>query len=320
MIIGYGVTLTFAVGLLIAYFTIVKKKEFWLCFLFACVVVVNLGYFLLSISKTLKSAIFANNLAYLGSIFLMMSMLFTVVELCGYNVKKKDVITCVSVGVCMFLIVATTGIFPWFYKSVAIVNVGGATKIVKELGFLSNVYILYISSYFINMVATIIYSIVKKKDAAQRFASVIAGIVLINLFVWCIERFGKWDFEFLSVSYIFSEMLFVLLYWMEEDYVQKSKVARLESQQKSKQAQENAEAVATTQTESNLTKILQLIQEPLSAREREILEFILKNKKRKDIATELMLSENTIKTYTRALYAKLGVASRSELYDMLLKD
>ena len=282
--------------------------------------VVNLGYFLLSISKTLKFAILANDLAYLGCIFLMMSMLFTIVELCGYNVKKKDVITCVSIGVCMFLIVATTGIFPWFYKSVAIVNVGGATKIVKELGFLSNVYILYISSYFINMVATIIYSIVKKKDAAQKFASVIAGIVLINLFVWCIERFGKWDFEFLSVAYIFSEMLFVLLYWMEEDYVQKSKVARLESQQKSKQAQENAEAVATTQTESNLTKILQLIQEPLSAREREILEFILKNKKRKDIATELMLSENTIKTYTRALYAKLGVASRSELYDMLLKD
>ena len=57
----------------------------------------------------------------------------------------------------------------------------------------------------------------------------------------------------------------------------------------------------------------------LCTREREILEFILENKKRKEIAKELYLSENTIKTYTRTLYAKLGVTCREELFSLLLE-
>ena len=44
---------------------------------------------------------------------------------------------------------------------------------------------------------------------------------------------------------------------------------------------------------------------------------ILENKKRKDIAKQLNLSENTVKTYTRGLYKKLGVANREELNNLL---
>ena len=57
--------------------------------------------------------------------------------------------------------------------------------------------------------------------------------------------------------------------------------------------------------------------EKLSSREREILGLILENKKRKEIAEDLHLSENTIKTHTRTLYSKLGVGSREELYALL---
>jgi len=60
--------------------------------------------------------------------------------------------------------------------------------------------------------------------------------------------------------------------------------------------------------------------ETLASREREILERILENKKRRQIAEELFLSENTVKTYTRTLYAKLGVTCREELYALLLRD
>jgi DNA-binding CsgD family transcriptional regulator len=49
------------------------------------------------------------------------------------------------------------------------------------------------------------------------------------------------------------------------------------------------------------------------------LELVLANKKRKEIADALCLSENTIKTYTRTLYGKLGVGSREELYALLVK-
>ena len=143
-----------------------------------------------------------------------------------------------------------------------------------------------------------------------------ASIVLINLFVWFIEKFSSWNFEFLSVSYIFSEIMFVMLYWTMQDYVHKSEVPTFTPQQ----VEELGVAIITMPMESKLCKILQLVKEPLAVRERQILELILKNKKRKDIAAELVISENTVKTYTRTLHSKLGVSSRSELYSLILKE
>ena len=79
--------------------------------------------------------------------------------------------------------------------------------------------------------------------------------------------------------------------------------------------------IATMPMEEKILKILSFLKEGelLSPREREILEMVLENKKRKEIADELCLSENTIKTYTRTLYGKLGVSSREELYALLIK-
>jgi DNA-binding CsgD family transcriptional regulator len=79
--------------------------------------------------------------------------------------------------------------------------------------------------------------------------------------------------------------------------------------------------IATMSIEEKILKVLSFLNEGemLASREREILELVLQNKRRKDIAEELNLSENTIKTYTRTLYGKLGVSSRDELYSLLIK-
>jgi hypothetical protein len=73
-----------ALILLIGYIVLVRKKESWLLLLYICVTIVNVGYFLLSISKTVEFAIFANDVAYFGSVFLSMSMLLTITKLCGF--------------------------------------------------------------------------------------------------------------------------------------------------------------------------------------------------------------------------------------------
>lgn len=79
--------------------------------------------------------------------------------------------------------------------------------------------------------------------------------------------------------------------------------------------------IATMPIEEKILKVLSHLKpgEMLAAREREILELVLQNKKRKEIAEELCLSENTIKTYTRTLYGKVGVSSREELYSLLIQ-
>ena len=90
MTIGYAITLAFAVGLAVAYFAIVKIREFWLSLLYVCVAVVNLGYLLLSMARGIEFAIFANDVAYLGSVFLSMCMLLAIVRLCGFEIGRHD--------------------------------------------------------------------------------------------------------------------------------------------------------------------------------------------------------------------------------------
>ena len=317
MIVTYAVMAVIALALLIGYSVLVRKKEPWLLLLYICVAIVNVGYFLISISKTVGFAIFANDIAYVGSVFLSMSMLLTIVKLCGFEIKKNLIITLGSIGILMFLVIATSGILPWYYKEVELVFVDGAAKLKKVYGVLHPTYLLYLLGYFSAMVACIVQSIRKKMIASQRHASLLAAIVFGNIAVWLVEKFIPWNFEFLSVSYLFSEIILLGLYWMMQDYVRSDLIPQ--------PVQEAPHPVpidiATMPMEEKILKVLSFLKpgEILATREREILELVLQNKKRKEIAEELCLSENTIKTYTRTLYGKVGVSSREELFALLIK-
>ncbi len=58
--------------------------------------------------------------------------------------------------------------------------------------------------------------------------------------------------------------------------------------------------------------------EPLTAREEEVLEVLLMGKSNRQIARELFISENTVKTHARNIYLKYGVSGRTELISMHL--
>lgn len=317
LVITYATVAIVAMVLLIGYLFLVRKKEPWLLLLYACVTVVNAGYFLLSIAKSLEFAIFANDLSYLGSVFLTVSMLLTIIRLCGFEIKKKLVVALLAIGAVMFAIIATSGFLPLYYKEVSLVFVGGAAKLQKVYGPLHPLYLIYLFSYFAAMVACILQSMRKGIIASQKYAVLLVAIVFGNLAIWFVEKFIPWDFEFLSISYIFSEIILLGLYWMMQDYVRVDLI---------RQAEETAPRPAPVDLsaipiEERISKVLSFVlpDKTLSQREQEILELLLMNRKRKEIAAALCLSENTIKTYTRTLYGKLGVSSREEFFELLTK-
>ncbi len=315
MSIAYAIMAVAAVILLGGYIAIVRKKEPWLLLLYICVTVVNVGYFMLSVSKSVGFAIFANDVAYLGSVFLSMSMLLTIVGMCGFKVGKKLVCVLAAAGAVMFAVVATSGFLPWYYREVTLTFVDGATRLQKVYGPLHSLYLIYLLLYFAAMVACILQSMRKKMIASQKHAVLLAAIVLGNISVWLVEKFVPWQFEFLSISYLFSELILLGVHWMMQDYV------RVESLPPEPASRSVPVDLAAMPQEEKILRILSHVTdgEVLALREREILELMLQNRKRKEIADELNLSENTIKTYTRKLYGKLGVSSREELYALLTK-
>ena len=185
--------------------------------------------------------------------------------------------------------------------------------LVKEYGVLHPTNLIYVVAYFIIMLIVIVISLKRNTGKLQTVAGLLLAVVLGNLGMWIVEKIISWNFEMLAVSYLMSELVFLFVYIIMYDYL----TLRNAPATKERLGID----IATMPMETKIGKILFHVKgdEPLTPRERELLELILQNKKRKDIAAEMLLSENTVKTYTRTLYAKIGVTSREELSALLLK-
>ena len=313
----YGVAAILSALLLIGCLFLVRKKRQWFVLLFSSVLVVNIGYTLLSVSSGLEMALWANRVSYLGSVFLPLAMLMIILNITNTRTKRWVPISLFSLAVVIFLIAASPGILPIYYKEVSFEIINGVSTLVKVYGPLHPLYLVYLLGYFSAMIAVIIRASIKKTFDSTAHAVIIAMAVFVNIGVWFIEQISSIDFEFLSVSYLFSELILLGLYWMMQDYVRSDLIP----QPVVGAPRPTPIDITTMPMEEKILKVLSSLKpgEMLAEREREVLELVLQNKKRKEIADELCLSENTIKTYTRTLYGKVGVNSREELYALLIK-
>lgn len=326
--IFYGIIMVLSLLLVVGYFVLVRKRDIWFLLLFTSVLIVNTGYFLLSVSSTLSEAMWANRLAYLGSVFLPFIMLMVIMNVCHVTCKKPVRAALIVLGFAMFLLTASGGIFPWYYESVSLGSADGISILVKDYGSLHGVYLFYLLGYFAAMIAVIFVSAAKKKLASYRHAMILLCLVLANICVWFFEQKIFLNFEFLSVSYILTELFLLLLYYMLQDYEFRTQVASSASVSlgaeclSSGYASEDGDLDDLAPfTEDWSLRVLEhnALRELLTGREQEVVQLILENKRRKDIAELLHVSENTVKKHTSHIFAKLNVTNRKELLVKLEK-
>lgn len=132
MALAYGLMLLISIVLLIIYCLVIKKKEKWLIVFYVSICIVQIGYLLVSISKTVEIALLFNKITYLGQITLLISMFLTIVSVCGFKYKKILPTVLLVAGGVIFMMVCTSGYLPWYYKDVTLEYVDGATKLIKE--------------------------------------------------------------------------------------------------------------------------------------------------------------------------------------------
>jgi len=284
----YGIVAAVALLMVFGYCIVVKNRDFWFLLLFVSVFIVDLGYFLLAVSTDLATAMMANRVAYLGSVLLPLCMLRIIMNVCHIRPKNVVRIGLIVISGLVFALAASGGLLTLYYKEVSVVYVNGAAVLKKVYGPLHGVYYYYLFAYFAAMVGVIIRASAGEKKVPGRYAALLAVLAFLNIAVWFMEQQIRWEFEFLSVSYVITEVLLLLLH----DMVRENETA-----------EEMQDVITMDETQL----------EKLTVREREVLGLLLENKKRKEIADELFVTENTIKKHTTHIYEKLGVSSRNEL-------
>ena len=310
MSIIFGILAGISLMLLVGYSALVKKKEIWLLFLFVSIFLVNAGYFSLSLSKTLGEALLANRIAYLGSVFLPFFMLMTIAGVCNHPCKKWMVGVLICINVVVFLIAASPGYTDWYYKEVTLIFVDGTAKLKKVYGPLHNIYFVFLFSYFAMMIGLILRAKKRKWLHSAKHAILLLVVVLLNILFWLVEQFIHWNFEFLSVSYVISEMMLLSLYSMLQDYEEMQKKVQLVAAEEPVKAEQKSmdDIVEDWSAAADL-----------SPREKDVFRELLTDKKRKEIAEALCVSENTVKTHTSRVFSKMEVSTRSELIEKVFK-
>lgn len=293
----YAIVAILSFLLLIGCF-IINKKNKWMLLLFASVVVVNIGYFALSVSKTLDAALMANRISYLGSVFLPLSMLMIILDAVDLRCKRRFAALLVFISICVFLVAASPGYLDIYYKEVSLEKVHGISVLNKVYGPWHRLYFCYLLLHFAAMVAVIAYAIIKKRISSPSHGIILAFAVLVNIGVWLMEQRVKLDFEMLSVSYIISELFLLGLYML----LQETKPA----------APVKATPPAFVPSASQCSRFKEGLP-TLTPTERMVYDLFLQGKTTREILDKLNIKENTLKYHNKNLYGKLGVSSRRQL-------
>lgn len=312
--IAYGVLALLAVLLLTAYLLFNTKKNRLFLALFGCVAASNCGYFLLSITNHLTIAKFANALSYFGGAFSMLVMLFIIYDVCRMRSRKWLFCLLTGISIAVFAVAASGDWLGLYYKSISLEHVNGMTCLVKEYGPLHSLYALYLAAYVALMLMIIAYASKTKRLSSPKYTLFLLVAVLLNVGVWLVEQCLTEEFEFLSVSYIVTAVLLLLIYDMLHDYGIIRPDTGIVSVQMLNQLNmpQSTPGALPSGMEDMFHGFAEKIK-TLSSAERRILNYYIDGHDIADIPELAFISIHTVKKHNRSIYQKLEVASRDEL-------
>lgn len=315
----YGTMSIAALFMTAAFYFIEQKKISCLLPVALSVFISNFGWFLTSVSQTLKGALRANRIAYLGNVFLPLFMLSLILNVCQISISKKFLMAALVFSAAILLLTFTPGYSNVYYASVALIQVDGFSVLDREYGPLHIIFYLYLFAYFMSMLTVIGYTFLKKKFVNRMHVLYLFFIVSGNLLIWIMEQFTEKEWEFLSIAYLVSEVLIYLHIGALNTSRKEGEnnILKKSSEPLFKGIQGEEKTVFSEESIDNIFSRCEALKD-FTDREKEVLRLILMNKKRKEIGQELFLAESTIKKYTAQIFRKLSVNNRMELF-LLLK-
>jgi DNA-binding CsgD family transcriptional regulator len=306
----YGAVAVLSVLLFVGYVLWDRKEKPFLA-LFGCIACVNSGYFLLSVSGSLSFAMAANALSYFGAAYSVLVMLLIICDVCQVQRKRWVNALLLTISTVAFALAASGDWLGLYYRAVSLDMSSGISRLVKDYGPLHSLYTVYLLSYTVTMMAVIFYAAKKKRLASPKYAMFLFMTVFLNLGVWAVEQLIIEEFELLSVSYIVTAVLLLLIYGVLRDYgIIRPNIGLITVQMLN--AAEKQTMEIPSGMEDMFTAFAQKVK-TLSTAERRILGYYIDGHEIADIPELAFISIHTVKKHNRSIYQKLEVASRDEL-------
>ena len=166
-----------------------------------CIMLSNMGYFLLSCSRNLQEAVLANSLSYLGGIFLPLIIVYVLIDCSDSKIPTWFSISILLINIVIFLSTMVTDRLPFFYSSLFFIS-GDPSRLIKEPGTIY--YIRYIVlAVEVGLAAFFtILTYLGKRNASFRIMMIYAGSLFGVLVVYLIRRVFNLKYDFIPIFYL----------------------------------------------------------------------------------------------------------------------
>ena len=165
-------------------------------------------------SRTLGEMLLAAKFGYIGKTFIVISMLFVVIDYCQIDLRQEIKTLFMAFQMLVMSIVLTNDKHHLFYKTVEIETKGLFPHLYKTHGLLYNIYTLIIIGYAIAMIALCVIHYKKTKNEHRK--KVLLMLILIALFPYLGFAFyfinGASGYDATVLGYLISNVGFVIIF------------------------------------------------------------------------------------------------------------
>lgn len=172
---------------------------------------INLGYWQLSMAKSVETAIVINQVIYIGAIGTGYMMVECIAELCKRKVSRILRLISVVTGLVTLWGVFTYGKNEYYYKSLSIKTIYGCTYIDKEYGPLHVIYPVFILMLMIYGMYIVVSSLLERRKVSYITSVGCLIAMLITIFTYFGERIFHLEIELLPISYVISYLGVLIL-------------------------------------------------------------------------------------------------------------
>ncbi len=179
-----------------------KNQNFYQFMIFFGVLITNIGYFALSTSSNVETALLCNALSYIGGIFSPFFVLVTISDLCDIKMSKMVYLILLVLSGLVLWLAFSAQFNDLYYKEVFIEKVYGATRIVKVNGPLHFLYRLLLGVDVFVCIYLVIKAYKEDKNFTKRSVFGMLSILIVPVIIYFGEKVLNCPVELLPFCYV----------------------------------------------------------------------------------------------------------------------
>lgn len=188
-----------------------KRFDVNFTLIFTLVPISCLGYLLSSIARSLGEALDAQRIIYIGGCFLQLFILFSILNLCGIQVKKGIKLLMFFICAFMYILSLTMGYTDLFYVSVSFEMENGYPVLIKEYGPAHTFFYALVIAFFVIGLFAIVYSWLKKNQIPRKILHLLVIPDVICMFSYFVGRDLLKYIDPVSIGYVLAQIMYIII-------------------------------------------------------------------------------------------------------------